>query len=251
MSISRIITFANQKGGVGKTTTVVNVAAGLAQLGHTVLVIDMDPQANATYALVGAVELQHTTYDLLTTSVPLTDLSIKTPTAGIYLVPSDIDLAGAEIELIQEIGGQLRLRSKMQKLVWDYVLVDAPPSLGMLTVNALAACQQVIIPVNCGVFALKGIARLEETIDKVRNNLGVELRISGIICTLFDHTNVARDVVNAVRERFGTLAFDTMIPKNVKIEEAHSRAKSVLDWAPDSTGAIAYRQLVEEILNRE
>ena len=251
----RRIAIANQKGGVGKTTTAINLAVGLAKVGRKTLLVDMDPQANATFAVVGHEEPPATTYDLLINDYEAGDVIIPTGQMNLDLLPSDINLAGAEVELITAIGGQTRLRTKLLSqsgLNYDFVIVDTPPSLGLLTINSLAATIEVLIPVSASVFALKGIVQLEHTIQQVRTNLNwPELHITGVLCTFVDHTNVAKDVVNALRERFGKMSFDTVIPKNVKIEEAHSRAESILIYAPDSKGATAYTAFVEEVIDRE
>ena len=247
-----VLAFANQKGGVGKTTSAVNVAAGLALADQRVLVVDMDPQANASYALTGKEYPDANIYHVLKETTPLRDICVQTPLEGLMVAPSDIDLAGAEVELLQAVGGQQRLRNSLAQLhdELDYIIIDAPPSLGLLTINTLAASTGVIIPVDCRFFGLRGIIRLEESIANVQKHLGVDVQIYGVVCTIFENTNVAGDAVNAIRQRFGDKAFTTVIPKNVKLEEAHSRAQHVFAYAPDSKGAEAYQMLVEEILNR-
>lgn len=248
----RILTFANQKGGVAKTTSAVNVAVGLAMLHNKrVLLVDADPQANATYATVGAREPAATIYDLLINDADLAACVMPTRLPGLSLLPSSIDLAGAEVELLSETGGQTLLRSKLRAAAYDFIVIDAPPSLGLLCVNALAAATEILIPVAVGVFALKGLGRLEETITKVRTRLDrPDLRIGGVFIAMADQTVVARDVTEAIRARYGDLAFTTVIPKTVRLEEAHSRTLSVFEHAPDSTGAIAYAAFIEEIINR-
>lgn len=250
--MSKIIAFANQKGGVGKTTSSVNVAAGLALAGKRVLLVDMDPQANATYALTGKEHPNANVYHVLKEERTIRQALVPTTLKTLMVLPSDIDLAGAEIELSQVIGGQHRLRSALQKVEadYDYVLIDAPPSLGLLTINTLAAANGVIITVDCGFFSLRGIVQLEQTIEKVRQHLQGQLSVFGVVCTLFDNTNVAKDAIAAIRERFGKVAFNTVIPKNVKLEEAHSRAQHIFDYDAHSTGAQAYQQLVQEVLDR-
>lgn len=250
--MSKVIAFANQKGGVGKSTSAVNVAAGLALAGKRVLFADMDPQANASYVLTGEVHADNNIYRVLKEERSIDEVLIETSTAGLHVVPSDIDLAGAEIELSQVIGGQHRLRSALKSVTtsYDYIIVDAPPSLGLLTINTLAAADGVIIPVDCGFFSLRGIVQLEQTIEKVRKHLSGHLRVFGVLCTLYDKTNVAKDAVNAIKQRFGNVAFTTVIPKNVKLEEAHSRAQHIFDYDLKSTGAEAYQQLVQEIMQR-
>lgn len=246
----RTIAIANQKGGVGKTTTAVNLAAGLGRAGHKTLLIDLDPQANTTFAAIGHKEPALTIYDLLIDGHTPGDIIIRAENLGVDLIPSDINLAGAEVELISEIGGQMVLRTRLAGLEgYDFVIIDAPPSLGLMTINALAAADEVIIPVSVSIFALKGIMQLERTIEQVQRRLHREdLRILGVLCTMHDHTNVAIDIEAAIRERFGTLTFETVIPKNVRLEEAHSRAQSIFSHAPNSTGAKAYQLFVEEVI---
>lgn len=252
----RKIVIANQKGGVAKTTTAVNLAAGLALKGQRTLLIDMDPQANATFAVLGAEEPRNSIYNLLMTKEPLADYIHTTPQPLLDIIPSTIDLAGAEVDLISKVGGQTRLRSKLRQaeptLIYDYVIIDAPPSLGYLTINALAAADEVVIPVSTSIFALKGIAMLENTIRDVKQEFNfTELHISGVLCTIFDNTNVGKDVLAEIKNHFGDLVFKTIIPKNVKVEEAHSRNESIFTYASDSKGADAYREFVEEVLYHE
>lgn len=249
--MTHTIVFANQKGGVAKTTTAVNVAYGLAAMGRQVLLVDADPQANATYATIGPAEPDYTIYDLLLNDAPLASVVTPTRHERLQIIPSSIDLAGAEVELLSETGGQTLLRTKLRPAHHDYIIIDAPPSLGLLCVNCLAAANQVLIPVAVGIFALKGLAQLETTIEKVRSRLDrPDLRIGGVFVTMSDNTNVARDVIDAIHARYGELAFNTTIPRSVRTEEAHSRALSVFEHAPGSAGAIAYQQLIEEIIAR-
>lgn len=250
----RIITIANQKGGVGKTTTAVNLAFGLARIGKATLLIDTDPQANATVAVLGRNEPEPTIYDLLIRDREIREIVAPSGETGLDLLPSEIDLAGVEAELVGQVGSQSMLRSRMRGGLgreYDYVIIDTPPSLGLMTLNALAASTEIIIPVSASYFALKGLSQLERTIDLVRERLASpELRITGVLCTFFDYTNVAKDVRNLLQKQYGQQAFETVIPKNVKVEEAHSRSVSVFDYAPDSKGAQAYQQFIGEVISR-
>jgi len=248
-----MIVVANQKGGVGKSTTSVNLAIGLAQAGQRTLLVDMDPQGNASFALLGSKELASTTYDLLVNEYGASDVIIPTQHSLLSLIPTDINLAGAEVELQTQPGGWTKLQERFEDTSvlagFDYVVIDTPPSLGLLTINALAAADEIIIPVSASIFALKGIEQLEKTIARVQKSLKrPDLRIGGILCTMADHTNVARDVLSAIQKRFGSLVFTTVIPKNIKLEEAHSRATSVYEYAPESRGAEAYAAFVDEVL---
>lgn len=252
----RKIIIANQKGGVAKTTTAVNLSAGLALKGRRTLLIDMDPQANATFALLGATRPQVTVYDFLIKDIPFEQVVQHTSQPLLDILPSDINLAGAEVELISWVGGQTLLSTRLIEsadvLEYDYIIIDAPPSLGFLTINALAAADEVFIPVSTSVFALNGIKMLENTITQVRRSLNrPTLKVTGVVCTMAENTNVSRDVVAATQEHFGGVVFQAIIPKNIKIEEAHSRAESIFTYAGDSKGAEAYRELVEEVINRE
>lgn len=246
-----IYALSNQKGGVGKTTTAVNLATGLARRGHRVLVIDLDPQANATYALSGSQAFRHTIYGLLIGREPLERVVIHAPQDGLDLLPADIDLAGAEVDLLSAIGGQTRLRAALhqQHAAYDYVIIDTPPSLGLLTINALAASDAVIIPVSVSLFALKGLAQLQDTVARVREGLNhPDLSILGILPTMHDRTRVARDVVRTLQEHFPGMVFQSAIPRNVRVEEAYGRPGGLYTYAPHSKGAQAYDRFVEEVI---
>ena len=250
----RIITVTNNKGGVGKSTTVVNLAAGLAQQHRRVLVIDTDPQANATFALLGPQALRKTLYDtLITQSMPLSELILPTRAEGVDIVPSDINLSAADIALAGVPGREKLLTRKLKPIAgYDYILIDTPPSLGLLTVNSLTSATEVFIPVGVGTFGLLGIQLLENTILQLKENLELDtLAVTGAIATLYDRTRVADDTLAALREHFATELFQSVIPKNKDIEEANSKSLSIFAYAPHSKGGEAYRALVEEVIQRE
>jgi chromosome partitioning protein len=251
----RVITVTNNKGGVGKTTTVVNLAAGLGLTGRRVLVIDADPQANTTFALLGAAEPPLTLYDsLVTNTAPLARVVMPTThSQGVALVPGHINLSAADITLAGVPGRERLLWRRLKGISgYDYVLIDTPPSLGVLTVNSLTAAGEVIIPVSTGTFALMGIRLLEETIEQLRENLDLtDLRITGAVATLYDRTRVAKDTIAALGEHFGDRLFRTVIPKNKDIEEAHSRSTSIFAYAPESQGGQAYWALTREVMALE
>jgi chromosome partitioning protein len=250
--MTRIIAIANQKGGVAKTTTAVNLAAALALAGHATLLVDMDPQSNATLALLGAVEPEATTYDLIVNEESLAAVTLPTGTLGLSIVPSDILLSAADLHLAQALGREKRLKRRLQDPPYDYVIIDTPPSLGILTVNSLTAANEIIIPVSMSFFALKGIQLFLDTVEQVRTNLDhPSLRLTGVVCTFYDpRTNVSKDTVRIVQEYFGPLVFRTQVPVNVALEVAHSAGKTVFEYDPASSGAKAYAALTEEVIRR-
>ena len=254
--MSRIYALANQKGGVGKTTTAVSLAAFLAQMGQHVLVVDVDPQANATASLgVDKRKLDSSTYDAFLGQVSLVEIIKPTRWANLELAASSPQLAGAEIELVEMRGRETKLRAALRPIRdrYDYVFVDCPPSLGLLTVNALTAARDgVIVPIQCEYLALEGLGRLWQTIQLVRENLNPDLTIFGMVLTMFDgRTNLASQVVREVRTYFPDQTFRTVVPRSVRLSEAPSYGQTILVYAPSSPGAQAYAALADELLSRE
>ena len=254
--MARIYAFANQKGGVGKTTTVVSLAAYLANAGRQVLIVDTDPQANATSSLgVVSADLNHSLYDVLIGRVPLSDVIVSVERPPLNLVPSTTALAGAEVEIVGMLARERLLRKSLAAILpyYDYVLIDTPPSLGLLTINALAATDHgVIIPIQCEYLALEGLSHLLYTIQLVRDNLNPRLRVAGMVLTMFDaRTNLAKEVVEEVRRHFPRQVFQTVIPRSVRLGEAPSYGEPILAYAPRSAGAQAYWALTREFLQRE
>lgn len=242
----------NQKGGVGKTTTVVNLGAYLAALGSRVLVVDCDPQANST-GYVGAVPQPEGLYEVLVHGEAVRDRIIATGTQGVDLLPSSPELAGAEVELLgqDEPGGRLRAALGGVEADYDYIFLDCPPSLGLLTLNALIAADAVLVPVQCEYLALEGLARLLDTVERVRSRSNPGLQIFGLLMTMYDgRTSLSQQVAEEVRRHYPTLTFETVIPRNVRLSEAPSFGQSILDYDPLSRGAAAYQALAMEVVSR-
>jgi len=247
----RVISLLNQKGGVAKTTSAVNIGAGLAALGKKVLLIDLDPQANLTISIgLNLEEPRKTIYDLLKGDANLKD-TIETQ-GNIEIIPSTLDLAGADTELAGAVGRELLLKKHLSKVTgYDFILIDCPPSLGLLTLNALTACKEVFIPVAAEYLALQGMRKLLETIDLVKSELNTELKTSGIIITRYDErTNLSKNVADSIRKRYGHLLFKTIIRENIRLKEAPSYGKNIFEHAKVSPGAEDYKNLCDEIIDK-
>lgn len=251
----RIIAIANQKGGVGKTTTTINLGAALAQLGCKILIVDLDPQGNASTGLgIEADDREYTTYELLLDDVALSDVIRPTATPGLHIVPATVDLSSADVELVSNEKRSFLLHDAlrqfaMDELAFDYILIDCPPSLNLLTVNAMVAAHSILVPLQSEFFALEGLSQLMLTIREVRQTANAALRIEGVVLTMYDiRNNLSQQVEADARENLGELVFKTVVPRNVRLSEAPSFSKSVLDYDPDSKGAKAYLALAEELL---
>ncbi|MBM3366888.1 MAG: ParA family protein [Betaproteobacteria bacterium] len=254
MTPARILAVANQKGGVGKTTTSVNLAAGLARSGRRVLLVDLDPQANATMGSgVDKRKLSRTVYHVLLGLGEIAGIRVKAENAGYDLIPANRDLAGAEVELVELPNRQGRLRAALATVSaeYDYILIDCPPSLSLLTVNAFTAAAEVLIPMQCEYYALEGLSDLVGTIKRVRANLNPKLEIAGLLRTMFDPRNtLARQVSQQLEQHFGDKVYRTLVPRNVRLAEAPSYGAPAVVWDQASKGAQAYIALTEEILER-
>lgn len=252
---TKILAIINQKGGVGKSTTAVNLAAALGEKNKEVLLVDLDPQGNATSGYgIDKRELDTCVYNVLLGDTPVEEVILSNVAKGVDVLPSTINLAGAEVELVNEMARENRLKNALGSLrgYYDYILIDCPPSLGLLTINALVAADKLIVPIQCEFYALEGVTKLLDSMKRVKSMLNPSLDIFGIVLTMYDsRTNLARQVVDEVRSYFGSAAFDTVIPRSVKLSEAPSYGQSIIEYAPDNKGAQSYRDLAQEVINRE
>lgn len=252
--MSRVIALTNQKGGVGKTTTAINLAAALGEAGQKTLLIDFDPQGNATSGLVSKLEEEHATvYDLICGMADIKDCLVNDVAEGVDLLPANINLSGAEVELLDSEEQQTALRNAIKniKKKYDYVFIDCPPSIGVLTVNALAASDSAIIPVQCEYFALEGLNQVLNTIEMVRQKLNRKLKIEGILFTMYDvRTKLSEEVVESVRNNLGEYIFENVIPRNIRLAEAPSYGEPITSYDSGSKGAESYRLLAAELMNR-
>ena len=253
--MSKVIAVTNQKGGVGKTTTSVNLSAALAYMGKKVLLIDIDPQANATQGLgVDRSSLEYTIYDAITQQMPIKEIHIASGVDNLDIVPANIDLAGVEIELSQvKSGREQRLKSALgdYKNQYDYVIIDCPPALGLLNTNALTACNSVLIPVQCEYYALEGLTQLLNTVLLTQSVFNPQLTIEGVLLTMLDQrTNLGVEVSQEVRKYFKEKVYKTAIPRNIKLSEAPSEGLAIFDYDNNSEGARAYRDFAKEVCKR-
>ena len=250
-----VIACANQKGGVGKTTTVINLATYLALDQRRVLVVDLDPQGNATSGLgFDRAELRASVYPTLIEDAPIGPVIQPTQIEGLWIVPAGRDLAGAEVELVEMPHRELRLRNALASIhdSFDFILLDCPPAVGLLTVNALSAADAVLVPIQCEYYALEGLSQLLSTVDLVRDSLNPRLRLAGVLLTMYDaRTTLSADVANEVRRHLGRSVFDTVVPRSVRLAEAPSYGRPIAYYSPESRGAHAYRSLAEEVVQRQ
>src|SRR5450830_702646 len=249
--LGKIIAVANQKGGVGKTTTAINVSAYLGHYGYKTILIDMDPQSNSTSGLGFAHNnINISVYSLMIYNEDPNKALIETPYENLKLIPSSKQLSGAEVELVTVFKREFRLKEAIQKLEdnYDFIIIDCPPSLGLLTVNSLAASKDIIIPIQCGYFALEGVAQLLNIIDLVRISLNVKLEVEGVVLTMYSRSKLADGIVTEIKNHFGNKLYNSIIPKNVRLDESASHGQPIIKYEPNARGAKAYDELTKEII---
>lgn len=253
--MSKIIAIANQKGGVGKTTTSVNLGAGMATLGKRVLLVDIDPQGNTTSGVgVNKADVGNCIYDILINEINPLETILETQIEGLHIIPATIQLAGAEIELVSTISRELKLKKALNavKHNYDYIIIDCPPSLGILTINSLTAADSVIIPIQCEYYALEGLSQLLNTVRLVQKNLNPHLKIEGVLLTMLDaRTNLGIQVIEEVKKYFQEKVYRTIIPRNVRLSEAPSHGQSIITYDSRSKGAEVYLELAKEVISYE
>ena len=251
---TKVMAIINQKGGVGKSTTAINLSAALGEMGKQVLLVDLDPQGNSSSGLgIEKSRVEHCVYDVLLNDVPVEDVIIPDVCEGLDVIPATINLAGAEVELVAEMARENRLRDSVGSLrgKYDYVFIDCPPSLGLLTVNALVAADKLLIPIQCEFYALEGVTKLLDSMKRVKTRLNPSLDIFGVLLTMYDgRTTLSKQVVEEVRNYFGKIVFDTLIPRTVKLSEAPSFGQPITQYDPSGKGAQSYVDLAMEVINR-
>ncbi len=252
--MSKVIAVANQKGGVGKTTTAVNLSACLAKMGKKILIIDIDPQGNATSGLGGdAKETEKSIYDVLINSASLNEVIYESEYKNLFICPSNPALSGAEVELVTVMGREYQLKSAIEEIRndYDYIIMDCPPSLGLITLNAFSACDSVLVPIQCEYYALEGLSSLTGTIKRVKKVLNPKIEIEGVLLTMFDaRTNLAIQVVDEVKKYFPDKVYKTIIPRNVRLSEAPGFGQPIIAYDPASRGSESYIDLAEELVER-
>lgn len=250
--MGKVITICNQKGGVGKTTSAINIAVFLAVLGKKVLLIDLDPQANATSGIgLNKHSITKSTYHVLLEELDIKDILQSTSISDLVVAPSNLDLTGAEVELVGSLGREYRLKRALEKIkpAYDFIIIDSPPSLGLLTINGLCAADSVLIPVQCEYYALEGLTQLNNTIRLVKDNINPQLVIEGVLLTMADYrTNLTKEVIQEARNHFKDKVYKTVIPRNIRLTEAPSFGKPIFVYDKDSLGAKKYEELCQEIL---
>ena len=251
---TKVMAIINQKGGVGKSTTAINLSAALGEMGKQVLLVDLDPQGNSSSGLgIEKSRVEHCVYDVLLNDVPVEDVIIPDVCEGLDVIPATINLAGAEVELVAEMARENRLRDSVGSLrgKYDYVFIDCPPSLGLLTVNALVAADKLLIPIQCEFYALEGVTKLLDSMKRVKTRLNPSLDIFGVLLTMYDgRTTLSKQVVEEVRNYFGKIVFNTLIPRTVKLSEAPSFGQPITQYDPSGKGAQSYVDLAKEVINR-